>query len=199
MHSNNKKLPPRTESEQSHKFLLRLDEICNEERQVDPKILRSVAELAIEISREGREGRRIGTIFIIGDTESVLELSWPLILDPLQGHNDKEKHITDANLRETVKELAQLDGAFIVTEDGVVKSAARYIDASSKNINLPLGLGSRHVAAASITRNTESVAVVVSESAVVRILEAGKLIAEIIPELWLIQRISSTMNTQTED
>lgn len=198
MYSGNSIMPPRSESEQSHKFLLRLDEICDEERLVNPKILRSVIELAIEIAREGREGRRIGTMFIIGDTASVLNSSWPLILDPLKGHDEKAKHITDANLRETIKELAQLDGAFIVNESGVVVSAARYIDASSKNINLPLGLGSRHVAAASITRNTESVAVVVSESAVVRILEAGKMIAEIIPELWLIQRISSTIHNQSE-
>ena len=34
-------------------------------------------------------------------------------------------------------------------------------------------------------------AVVVSESSVVRILDDGKIIAEIIPELWLIQRASS--------
>jgi len=65
-----------------------------------------------------------------------------------------------------------------------------YIDASSKGIDLPLGLGSRHVAAASITRDTQAVAVVVSESSVVRIFNDGRLIAEIIPEIWLLSKES---------
>lgn len=185
------KSPSSTGDSSSRNFLIRLDEICNEKRPVDGEVLRSVAELAIEIAREGREGRRIGTMFIVGDSEKVLNSSWPLILDPLEGHDPKHKQIDDSNLRETVKELAQLDGAFIVSNEGIVLSAARYIDASSKNIELPLGLGSRHVAAASITRDTKAVAVVVSESSVVRILEDGKLIAEIIPEIWFIQRFTS--------
>ena len=88
-------------------------------------------------------------------------------------------------MRETIKELSQLDGAFIVSGDGVVISAARYINASSRRIELPLGLGSRHVAAASISRDTQAVAVVVSESSVVRVFNEGILIAEIIPEIWL--------------
>lgn len=33
-------------------------------------------------------------------------------MDPLRGHLKKDKHITNPNLRETVKELAQLDGGF---------------------------------------------------------------------------------------
>ncbi|MEJ2633861.1 MAG: diadenylate cyclase [Calditrichia bacterium] len=169
-------------------FSINLDKICNEERHVNPAVLRSVIELAIEISREGREGRKIGTMFVVGDEKVVLATSRALILDPLAGHPDNVKHIEDPSVRETVKELAQLDGAFIVSNDGVVVSAARYIDVNSKGIKLPLGLGSRHLAAAGITRDTGAVAVVVSESSVVRILDDGVLIAQIIPELWLIHR-----------
>jgi DNA integrity scanning protein DisA with diadenylate cyclase activity len=87
-----------------------------------------------------------------------------------------------------VKELAQLDGAFIVSDEGVVLSATRYLYPSAKDIDLPLGLGSRHMAAASITKSTDAIAVVVSESAVVRVFDGGELIAEIIPEFWLIRR-----------
>ncbi|MBD3287860.1 hypothetical protein GF337_03575 [candidate division KSB1 bacterium] len=169
-----------------------LDRICAEERSVNSQVLRSVIELAIEIAREGREGRKIGTMFIVGDEKTTLDASWALILDPLKGHPQAVKDINDSNMRETVKELSQLDGAFILSNDGVVISAARYIDANSKDINLPLGLGSRHVAAASITKNSDAVAVVVSESSVVRIIDDGEIIAEIIPELWLIQRINSS-------
>ena len=32
-------------------------------REVNPQVLESVVLLAIEIAREGREGRKIGTIF----------------------------------------------------------------------------------------------------------------------------------------
>lgn len=170
------------------KLSARLDKICSAERSVSPDVLRSVIELAIEIAREGREGRKIGTMFIVGDENAVLAQSRPLILDPLYGHPLDAKNIDDPNMWETVKELAQLDGAFIVSDDGYVLSATRYLDAHSTNVDLPLGLGSRHLAAASITLATDAVAVVVSESSVVRILDDGKLIAEIIPELWLFQR-----------
>jgi diadenylate cyclase len=38
--------------------------------------------LAIEIAREGREGRRAGTLFTLGDEMAVQAKSRPLILDP---------------------------------------------------------------------------------------------------------------------
>jgi DNA integrity scanning protein DisA with diadenylate cyclase activity len=81
-----------------------------------------------------------------------------------------------------------LDGAFLISDDGVVLSACRYIDALSEGIDLPLGLGSRHMAAASITKDTNAIAVVVSESSVVRVLDDGEIVSEIIPELWLFRR-----------
>jgi diadenylate cyclase len=85
-----------------------------------------------------------------------------MILDPLAGHPDETKPITDPNMRETLKELAQLDGAFVVSDEGVVASAARYIVVASEDLDLPLGLGSRHVAGVSISLRTDAVAVVIS-------------------------------------
>jgi hypothetical protein len=120
--------------------------------------------------------------------EQTLRQSTCLILDPLQGHPHEQKHLDDPNMRETIKELAQLDGAFLISDDGIVLSAARYINASANGIDLPLGLGSRHVAAASITKHTNAIAVVVSESSVVRVLDDGDIVSEIIPELWLFRR-----------
>ena len=150
--------------------------------------LESVIILAVEIAREGREGRKIGTMFIVSDSDRVIRKSKSLILDPLGLHPAEARHIDNPDLRETVKELSQLDGAFIVSDDGVVLSACRYINASSRGIRLPLGLGSRHVAAASITKQTKSIAVVVSESSVVRIFDRGSIVTEILPELWLLNR-----------
>lgn len=164
--------------------------ICKMSSGCHPKVFEQTIQLAVEIAREGREGRKIGTMFIVGDEESVLKESRPLILDPLQGHPPEVKKISDFNMRETAKELAQVDGAFVISTEGIFLSAARYINANSTGINLPLGLGSRHMAAAAITRATRSVAVVVSQSSVVRIFEQGKMVAEIIPEIWMLGRES---------
>ena len=171
-------------------------EICSEKRGINPETLKEVIILAVEIAREGREGRRIGTMFVVADAEQVIKHSRYLILDPLLGHSDAVKQISDPDMRETVKELAQLDGAFVVSDEGIVVSACRYLDAFSEGINMPLGLGSRHMAAASITKQTNSVAVVVSESSVVRVIDDGVIVSEIIPELWMFKRYSSHLSKQ---
>ncbi len=163
-----------------------LDEVCSERRGVNTRTLRRAVQLAVEIAREGREGRKIGTLFVVGDTEAVIEHSRPLILDPLAGHPDERKRLDDPDTRETIKELAQLDGAFVVSDEGIVISGARYLDAVSENLDVPLGLGSRHMAAASISKQTGAVAVAVSESSVVRMFDDGELVSEIIPEIWML-------------
>lgn len=156
--------------------------------EYDPEILESLIELSVEIAREGREGRRIGTLFTLGDEQTVLAKSRLLILDPLLGHPQTARHLSERNLRGTIKELAQLDGAFVVSRDGFVLSACRYLDAAASGVEVPLGLGSRHIAAANISSVTNAVGIVVSESAVVRLFCHGKLVGEIIPELWMIDR-----------
>lgn len=165
-------------------------EICSEKRGVPRETLKQIIFLAVEIAREGREGRRVGTLFTVGDVQGVLKRSRGLILDPLAGHPEEMKSIFDHNMRETVKELSVLDGAFVVREDGVVVSACRYLNASSRGVRLPLGLGTRHMAAASITKATKAVAVVTSESSMVRVFDDGEIITEILPELWLLSRYS---------
>lgn len=164
-----------------------LDGVDTEERGINAQTIERVIRLATEIAREGREGRKVGTLLVVGDTEETLGRSRCLILDPLQYHPDQRKRLDDANMQETVKELAQLDGAFIISSKGVVVSACRYIDAASDDINLPLGLGSRHMAAASITKETDAIAVVVSESSTIRIFDDGVIVSEVIPEVWLLK------------
>jgi diadenylate cyclase len=173
------------------------EEICSAKRQVNARVLKQTISLAVEIAREGREGRKIGTLFVVGDSGEVMRRSKPLILDPLQGHADDVKQIEDPDTRETIKELAQLDGAFLVSNSGVVLSAARYIDAASDNLDLPLGLGSRHMAGASISLQTSAVSVVVSESSMVRMFDDGELVSEIVPELWMIEGYTSRMEGRT--
>ena len=98
---------------------------CGETRK---QTLEEIIQLAVEIAREGREGRKIGTLFVVGDVEQVLDRSRPLLLDPLYGHSSELLHVARPDLRETVKELAQLDGAFLVADDGTFVSAGRFVE-----------------------------------------------------------------------
>jgi diadenylate cyclase len=164
------------------------DSILCQVTEYDPDVLESLIQLAVEIAREGREGRRVGTLFTLGDEQAVLEKSRSLILDPLAGHPLHLRQLSNPNLWGTVKELSQLDGGFVVSHDGVVLSACRYMDALGAKIEIPLGLGSRHIAAANMSAATNAVGIVVSESSVVRLFCHGKLVGEIIPELWMADR-----------
>ena len=159
---------------------------CTEKRR---RTLESVVHLAVELAREGREGRKVGTLFVIGDVDNVLGQSRSLLLDPLYGHSEELLNVERPEFRETVKELAQLDGAFIVGDDGTFVSAGRYIDVDlTDSANFLSGLGTRHAAGASISRSTGAIAVVVSQSSIVRIFARGQVRAEIVPELFLLSK-----------
>lgn len=147
-----------------------------------PKVLEQVVTLAVELAREGREGKKVGTIFTVFNADKVMSRSRCMILDPLVHHNAAQKKINDVNLRETIKKLSQLDGAFVVDDDGVVLSACRYLDVSVEEVVLPLGLG------VSMSKQRGCVSVAVSESSVVRIFLDGEIVSEIIPEIWLLKR-----------
>ena len=171
------------------------ESILCEVTEYDPGVLESMIGLAVEIAREGREGRRVGTLFMLGDEDAVLARSRPLILDPLLGHPESSRHVTNLNLRGTIKELAQLDGGFVVGHDGIVLSACRYLDAAAALGDVPLGLGSRHIAAANMSAVTKAVGIVVSESSVVRLFCHGQLVGEIIPELWMMDHAAHLRGT----
>ena len=171
------------------------ESILCEVTEYDPSVLESMIGLAVEIAREGREGRRVGTLFMLGDEDAVLARSRPLILDPLLGHPESSRHVTNLNLRGTIKELAQLDGGFVVSRDGIVLSACRYLDAAAALGDVPLGLGSRHIAAANMSAVTKAVGIVVSESSVVRLFCHGQLVGEIIPEIWMMDHATHLRGT----
>jgi diadenylate cyclase len=163
--------------------------------EYNPDVLDSLIGLAVEIAREGREGKRVGTLFMLGDENAVLARSRSLILDPLLGHPESARQINNLNLRGTIKELAQLDGGFVVSHAGIVLSACRYLDAIAAEVEVPLGLGSRHIAAANMSAVTKAVGIVVSESSVVRIFCHGQLVGEIIPELWMLDHAAHLRGT----
>lgn len=131
---------------------------------VKPEVLERVVGIAGEIAVEGREGKPLGTIFVLGDTNSVNVYVRQLIINPFRGYSEAERNIMDPGLDETLKEFAAIDGAFVVTGDGIVLSAGSYLKPDAEIATLPSGLGARHAAAAAITACTNSLAIAVSES-----------------------------------
>ncbi|MFY8220457.1 MAG: DNA integrity scanning protein DisA nucleotide-binding domain protein, partial [Pirellulales bacterium] len=155
-------------------------DLRNLETKVPLETLKIVVDLAVEIGREGREGKPVGTLFVVGDTRKVMQSSHSTGFDPVRGYSRSERKLTDPRVREGIKEIAQLDGAFVVGADGTVEGAARYIDASAESVSVAKGLGARHWAAAAITRRTKSVAVAVSETnGTVRIFHNGEVVLRI--------------------
>jgi DNA integrity scanning protein DisA with diadenylate cyclase activity len=152
-----------------------LDVVCSQKPEWRRDMLKATFDLIVDIVREGHEGRPVGTLITIGRADDVLASSRPLILDPLAGHEPYATRITDSQLRGTLKQLAQLDGAFVMAEDGTVVSACRYLDVPALDLQLPLGLGSRHIAAAAISKELGIVAIVASASGTIRTFCGGEL------------------------
>lgn len=150
--------------------------------QVPLETLRAVVDLATEIGREGREGKPVGTMFVVGDSRKVLSMARPLNFNPFRGYSKAERDIRDRKVREQIKDIAQLEGAIIVHRDGFVEAACMYIDAPAEGITLSKGLGTRHWTAAAVSRKTKAIAVAVSQSSgTVRVFQDGKLMLHIEP------------------
>ncbi len=131
---------------------------------VKPEVLERVIAIATELAVEGREGKPVGCLFVVGDAPKVERLIKPLVLNPFYGYKEEDRNILNPFMDETVKEFSSIDGAFIIRGDGVVSSAGSLIQAADVEHSLPSGLGSRHAAAAAITVATECISIVVSSS-----------------------------------
>ena len=147
---------------------------------VAPEVFERTLSLAAQLAAEGREGRPVGALFVLGDSERVLAQSRSLVLNPFHGHPESERNILDPDLEETIKEFAALDGAFVVRGDGVVLTAGTQLVPTACRVLLPAGLGTRHAAAACITASTTAVSLCVSQSTgTVSVFRAGNLITDI--------------------
>lgn len=150
--------------------------------QVPLETLRAVVDLAVEIGREGREGHPVGTMFVVGDTRKVFTMARPMNFNPFRGYSPEERDIRDSIVREQIKDIAQLEGAIIIRRDGVAVAAAVRIDAPDKGFTLSKGLGTRHAAAAAISKSTKAIAVTVSQSSgTVRLFQNGEVMLHIEP------------------
>ncbi len=152
------------------------------ESSVPLKTVKAVVDLAVQIGREGREGKPVGTIFVVGDTRHVLEHSTDGGTDPFRGYNKKFRNLCDPKVQDDAKEIAQLDGAFVVNPDGVIERSRQMLEVTHEDLTMSKGLGSRHWAAAAITRRTKALSVVVSQSTgTVRLYQNGNLVIRIEP------------------
>ncbi|MCA8997482.1 MAG: DNA integrity scanning protein DisA nucleotide-binding domain protein [Planctomycetaceae bacterium] len=152
------------------------------ETQVPLTTLRRVVDLAVEIGREGRESKKVGTLFVVGNHRKVLDFSHEGIHDPFKGYSKKERMISSPRVRESIKEIALMDGAFIISSDGCVMASGRMLNANAEDITLSKGLGARHWAAAAISKATKAISITVSESTgTVRIFQNGIVVLRIEP------------------
>ena len=142
-----------------------------------PAVILRILSLAMELANEGREGRPVGTMFVVGDSRQVLRRAQQMVLNPFHGFSRTLRNVLDPSLAETIKEFAQIDGAFIIQNDGTVLSAGTYLAPKQSPIEMPAGLGARHTTAAGITRHTRAMAVTVSQSTgTVTIFRAGGIV-----------------------
>lgn len=142
---------------------------------VSADALERITAISTELATAGREGQSIGAMFVLGNHEEVIKRSKQLILNPFHGYGPEDRSILNPFMDETIKELALIDGAFILRGDGVVESAGCLIQAKADEIDLPGGLGTRHAAAAAITHVTDSLALVVSSSGQVTYFRKGRM------------------------
>ena len=145
-------------------------------------VIQKLLEITIELSVEGREGTAVGAIFVVGDSRRVLRHSHQMIPNPFKGH---KVNVLERESKEIIKEFAQLDGAFVIRDDGRIVAAGRYLEVEPKVIDLmlPPGLGSRHIAAAGITKLTKAMAITLSESGTIRIFKNGLMLLEYNPRI----------------
>lgn len=151
----------------------------NLSEDVRPEIFEALLNFSIELADKGREGKPVGTIFVVGDEDKVMQLSKQMVINPFKGYTEEETNILSPSMKETMREFSAMDGAFVISEEGVVLTAGRFLSAAADETKLQRGLGSRHIAAAGITALTKAIAFVISESSGdLRIFKEGKLLME---------------------
>ena len=102
-----------------------------------------------------------------------------MVINPFHGYPEEQRNILDPALRETVKEFSAIDGAFVIRGDGIIEAAGRHLNAAG-DIELPAGLGTRHMAAAGISEVSEATSFVISESTgTVSVFKDGKIFMQI--------------------
>ena len=150
---------------------------------IQPKVLEAAVTVACKIGRAARRGKRIGAIFMLGDSLKVLEGSKQLVPNPFQGHEKNNRMLRNPDIHDALVELSKLDGAFVLRGDGFIQAAGVFLTSPPTETELVSGLGARHAAAAAVTKRTMATAVVVSATdGKVRAFSGGKMVLQIDPD-----------------
>jgi DNA integrity scanning protein DisA with diadenylate cyclase activity len=148
--------------------------------RAEPGVIRDVLDIAVELGQKGQKGKNVGALFVVGDAGKVMNKSRALSYNPFE---KSHVHVGDPIVTVMLKEFSRLDGAFVISDSGKIVSAYRYLEPAAEGVEIPKGLGARHMAAGAITRDTNTVAVVLSESdGLVRAFKGGRLLLELDPE-----------------
>ncbi|MDX1521726.1 MAG: diadenylate cyclase, partial [Anaerolineae bacterium] len=151
---------------------------------IRPHVLEATIIVACKIGRAARRGKRIGAIFMLGDSLNVLDGARQLIPNPFHGHDDSIRRLTNPDIHNAIVELAKLDGAFIVRGDGYIQTAGVFLAPAKTEAELSPGLGARHAAAAAVTTRTAATAVVVSATdGNIRAFSEGRMVLQIDPNV----------------
>jgi len=134
------------------------------ETDVEKEVLDAVFHICIELFIEGRENRHVGTSFSIGDSDAVMGHSRQCGINAFEKQDATIRCVRNVANKEAIKSLAQTDGAFVVSGDGLIMASSRQFLADTNNTELQLGFGTRHSSMAGITRMTKAIGIVVSES-----------------------------------
>jgi len=150
--------------------------------RADPEVVKAVLELLDRTGTEGPEGetrRRAVHRRRRGEGDEQVP---PAFIQPLREISRPRRR---PNRERHVKGVLAARRAFIISDAGKIVSAYRYLEPSAEGVDIPKGLGARHMAGGAITRDTNAIAIVLSESdGLVRAFKGGELILEVDPEAY---------------
>lgn len=84
-----------------------------------PRALKEALTLSLELGRMRQ--RPSGALYVIGDAENVLASSTQLFMNPFEHQPIDMRDITNARVRDTLREYARLDGAVVIMQTALFR------------------------------------------------------------------------------
>ncbi|NJN05658.1 MAG: hypothetical protein HC814_03720 [Rhodobacteraceae bacterium] len=151
-----------------------------------PGVVEAAYAVACKIGGAARRGKRLGAILMLGDVSAVLDGARQLVPNPFLNLDGDQRNILNPATHPVLVELAKLDGAFVLNDDGLIETAGAFLSSNSAAVGVPQGLGARHHTAAAVTARTKATAIVVSATdGNVRVFARGEIILRIDPDIAL--------------
>ncbi len=144
------------------------------------QVLERIINVALRLGSEGLEGKYFGATFVIGELKELEPHLKQGLLNPFKGHPAERRSVLDKNFLETLRAFAAIDGAVVLSPEGIAERACVLLDVQTGSIEAQEGWGARHVSAASLTAVSNALAVVISQtSGMVTLMWDGKPLLEL--------------------